>query len=137
MDEGRTVGESGRVLEARHKSGAIFPMELWIGVIENDRDRGFIGIIRRLDERAAINDAGPHKDGVEKISDEMRPRLTNREIEVLHLLADGSRNKDVAEHMTVSLHTVKFHIENLYIKLGVRTRGELIRVASRLGLLTE
>ncbi|MCH7736558.1 MAG: helix-turn-helix transcriptional regulator, partial [Chloroflexi bacterium] len=51
------------------------------------------------------------------------PHLTKRELEVLQILATGGRNKDVAEEMTVSLHTVKFHIENLYDKLEVRTRG--------------
>ena len=68
--------------------------------------------------------------------DQERPTLTNRELEVLHILANGGRNKDIAAEMFVSLRTVKFHIENLYKKLDVRTRAELIRVATRRGLLT-
>ena len=64
------------------------------------------------------------------------PTLTNRELEVLHILANGGRNKDIAAEMFVSLRTVKFHIENLYKKLDVRTRAELIRVAIRRGFLT-
>ena len=64
-------------------------------------------------------------------------RLTSRELEVLQILAGGGRNKDAADQMTISLHTVKFHIENLYSKLNVRTRAELIRVAAQRGLLTE
>ena len=62
--------------------------------------------------------------------------LTNRELEVLKILANGGRNKDIAAEMFVSLRTVKFHIENLYKKLDVRTRAELIRVATQLGFLT-
>ena len=62
--------------------------------------------------------------------------LTNRELEALKILADGGRNKDVAAAMLVSLRTVKFHIENMYRKLDVRTRAELIRVATQRGLLT-
>ena len=67
---------------------------------------------------------------------EAPPTLTNRESEVLNILANGGRNKDIAAEMIVSLRTVKFHIENLYKKLGVRTRAELIRVATQRGLLT-
>ena len=64
------------------------------------------------------------------------PTVTNRELEVLQFLAKGGRNKDIAVEMSVSLHTIKFHIENLYKKLDVRTRAELIRVATQLGILT-
>ena len=68
--------------------------------------------------------------------DEEPPRLTKRELEVLQNLAGGDRNKDIAAKMFVSLSTVKFHIENLYTKLDVRTRAELVRVATQRGLLT-
>ena len=72
---------------------------------------------------------------IERPLDEEPPRLTNRELEVLQILAGGGRNKDIAAQMFVSLHTVKFHIENLYHKLDVRTRAELVRVATQRGLL--
>jgi DNA-binding NarL/FixJ family response regulator len=68
--------------------------------------------------------------------DDEPPHLTNRELEVLQILANGGRNKDIAAEMSVSLSTVKFHFENLYKKLDVRTRAELVRVATQLGLLT-
>ncbi len=64
------------------------------------------------------------------------PALTHRELEVLKILANGGRNKDIAAEMTVSLGTVKFHIENIYRKLDVRTRAELISVAAQQGLLS-
>ena len=64
-----------------------------------------------------------------------RPRLTNKEKEVVNILAHGGRNKDAAEKMVVSLSTVKFHVKNLYTKLEVKTRGELIRVASNYGFI--
>ena len=69
------------------------------------------------------------------LSDEERPRLTKRELEVLKILALGGRNKDIAATMFVSLPTVKFHINNLYHKLDVRTRAELVHVATQRGLL--
>lgn len=93
--------------------------------------------IRRLDQAPEKESAEYPKARTGKPSVDAPPRLTNREIEVLHYLADGGRNKDIAAEMTVSRSTVKFHIINLYEKLDVRTRGELIRVATRLGFLTE
>lgn len=134
--EARIVGGSGRVLEGRHKDGATIPMELWLGVVESEGGRGFIGIIRRLDQRAPTWASELRQTRNGRSSNATLPRLTNREIEALHILANGGRNKDIAAEMTVSLRTVKFHIENLYEKLDVRTRAELIRVATQRGLLT-
>jgi len=134
--EARIVGGSGRVLEGRHKDDATIPMELWLGVVESEGGRGFIGIIRRLDQRAPTWASELHQARNGRSSNATLPRLTNREIEALHILANGGRNKDIAAEMTVSLRTVKFHIENLYEKLDVRTRAGLIRVATQRGLLT-
>ena len=72
---------------------------------------------------------------LERSADEKLPNLTNREQEILRILANGGRNKDIAAEMFVSIRTVKFHIENLYKKLAVRTRAELIRVATLRGFL--
>ena len=94
-----------------------------------------VGTIRGLDQTEEAGELAL-EDQVDQSSVSAPPRLTNRENEVLHILADGGRNKDIAAEMIVSLHTVKFHIENLYEKLQVRTRGELIRVATRFGLLS-
>jgi DNA-binding NarL/FixJ family response regulator len=135
--EAHIIGGTGRVLEAQHKDGAHFSMELWVGAVDSEEGGGFIGIIRRFDQQSVLEEIHTTNVPIGQPPEGDRPRLTKREIEVLHILAGGGRNKDIAAEMTVSLHTVKFHIENLYNKLGVRTRGELIRVATRFGLLTE
>ena len=62
--------------------------------------------------------------------------LTERELEVLQLLADGKRDKEVADELIVSVRTVRFHVENLYQKLGVRNRTEAVRVATERDILT-
>jgi DNA-binding NarL/FixJ family response regulator len=56
----------------------------------------------------------------------LRPLLTAREVEVLAGLADGSGNKEIARRLEISLHTVKFHIEAIFRKLGVRSRAEAV-----------
>ncbi len=61
---------------------------------------------------------------------EFRALLTPREIEVLSAVAEGLTNKSIARRLDISLHTVKFHIESLFRKLGVRTRTEAVAKAS-------
>jgi DNA-binding CsgD family transcriptional regulator len=56
--------------------------------------------------------------------------LTPREIEVLAALAEGMTNKAIARRLNISLHTVKFHVESLFRKLGARTRTEAVAKAS-------
>jgi DNA-binding CsgD family transcriptional regulator len=56
--------------------------------------------------------------------------LTPRELEVLAALAEGMTNKAIARRLDISLHTVKFHVESLFRKLGARTRTEAVAKAS-------
>jgi DNA-binding CsgD family transcriptional regulator len=55
--------------------------------------------------------------------------LTPREFEVLAALAEGLTNKAIARRLEISLHTVKFHVESLFRKLGARTRTEAVAKA--------
>lgn len=61
--------------------------------------------------------------------------LTDREIEVLQLLAQGMANKQIALHLGISEHTVKFHISGIYTKLGVTNRTAAVRMGVRRGLI--
>jgi len=61
--------------------------------------------------------------------------LTRRETEVLHLLAEGLSNKEIAARLDISLFTVKNHIHNVLEKLKVRYRRQAIRCALDNGLL--
>lgn len=56
--------------------------------------------------------------------------LTPRELEVLAALAEGMTNKGIARRLDISLHTVKFHVESLFRKLGARTRTEAVAKAA-------
>jgi LuxR family transcriptional regulator, maltose regulon positive regulatory protein len=61
--------------------------------------------------------------------------LTSQEQRVLHLLADGASNQQIAEHLVVSLVTVKKHMTNLLGKLGAANRTQAIARAREYGLL--
>ncbi len=61
--------------------------------------------------------------------------LSEREREVLHLMAAGSTNPEIARALHLSPHTIKEHTSSLYRKLEVRNRTEAVQRAQRLGLL--
>ncbi len=63
------------------------------------------------------------------------PLLTPREVEVLHMLAEGLGNKTVARRLGISEHTVKFHVGSIFSKLGVSSRTEAVTVGVRQGLV--
>lgn len=61
--------------------------------------------------------------------------LTEREQEVLRLLAEGFSNDEIADQLVISKHTVARHRENLMRKLNLHSRGELVKYAIRRGLI--
>lgn len=62
-------------------------------------------------------------------------KLTTRELEVLQYLAQGYTNKQIALQIKISIHTVKFHVNSIYLKLGVNNRTEAARQGLRNGLI--
>jgi DNA-binding NarL/FixJ family response regulator len=68
-------------------------------------------------------------------SDQPAPLLSEREREVLDLIAAGSTNREIAQRLYLSPHTVKEHTSALYRKLGARNRAEAVQRAQRIGLL--
>jgi DNA-binding NarL/FixJ family response regulator len=60
-------------------------------------------------------------------------QLTERESEVLQLLALGLANKQIAQQLSISEHTVKFHVSSIYAKLGATSRTEAVRLGVQRG----
>ena len=63
-------------------------------------------------------------------------QLTQREEEVLALIASGYSNRQIAEHLTLALSTVKWYVRQIYAKLGAENRQHAIEIATELGLVT-
>jgi LuxR family maltose regulon positive regulatory protein len=61
--------------------------------------------------------------------------LTEREREMLLLLANGTSNKDMANRLFVSENTVKYHLKNIYAKLSVASRVQAITAARQIGII--
>jgi DNA-binding CsgD family transcriptional regulator/GAF domain-containing protein len=64
------------------------------------------------------------------------PGLSERERQVLEQLAQGGRDREIAEQLYISERTVKFHVKNILAKLGVRTRVQAVYLAMQRGWLT-
>ncbi|MGO1385332.1 MAG: response regulator [Arachnia sp.] len=63
------------------------------------------------------------------------PRMTERELEVLHQLAKGASNKEAAKYLFVSEATVKSHLVHIFTKLGVKSRARALHAARESGIL--
>jgi DNA-binding NarL/FixJ family response regulator len=61
--------------------------------------------------------------------------LTPREVEVLSLVRDGCRNKEIADRLSIAESTVNFHVKNVVAKLGANDRTHAVTIALRRGLL--
>ncbi|MFE2867656.1 MULTISPECIES: response regulator transcription factor [unclassified Embleya] len=61
-------------------------------------------------------------------------RLTDREVEVLTLIANGLKNAEIAGTLCIGEATVKTHINNAFAKINVRNRADAVRYAYRMGL---
>lgn len=86
------------------------------------------GQFGREEQEAADDEEQKLSDRIEKIAE--LHRLTVREKEVLELVYDGYTNPDIAEALFISINTVKKHIRNIYEKLGVNSRMEVVHLVN-------
>ncbi|QDC01709.1 helix-turn-helix transcriptional regulator [Mesorhizobium sp. 8] len=80
----------------------------------------------------SLGEAAPDADESEA---RLPVHLSPRETEVLALLAEGAPNKAIARRLGISVHTVKFHIAAILVKLGAANRTDAIATAMRQGLV--
>lgn len=69
------------------------------------------------------------------LADDLPERLSERELEVLELIAEGLSNKLIAHRLNISEHTVKTHVASIFSKLGSSSRTEAVSQAIRRGLV--
>jgi two-component system nitrate/nitrite response regulator NarL len=82
---------------------------------------------RLLESAAETREPAPRPAG--------EPALPPRELEVLALMAEGLSNKLIADRLSISDHTAKFHVNAILSKLGAETRTEAVVLAARRGIL--
>jgi NarL family two-component system response regulator LiaR len=86
-------------------------------------------IIEKLLKQAMVKPVGAAEQKIKDL-------LSDREMEMLKLLATGMSNKEIAEKLCLSLRTVKAHMSNIFTKMNVASRSEALVEALRTGLLT-
>jgi len=113
-------------------------------LLKDSAENDLIEAIRAVSEGKAFFSPEISRILVEDYVREMKSRgaedsyelLTSREREILHLLAEGKSNKDIATALNLSLYTVETHRRNLQDKLNLHSLAELILYAVRKGLIT-
>ena len=110
-----------------------------------DAGRELLPLLRRLRQKeklrtpiagilSAMETAGDSTDTV-AVTEKAGESFHHREVQILRLIADGLRNREVGERLFLSEETVKWYLKRLYCKLYVRTRTEAVASARRQGLL--
>ena len=139
------VTEGGDVLLADAPDGAPREADLPALALGGGAGEGFAGELpagasaRQLDAALRAVAAGlvvraPEAAGFGPAEDAAAP-LTRRELEILALLGDGLSNKAIARQLGISAHTVKFHLEAVFDKLGVASRAEAVAKGLRGGII--
>lgn len=87
-------------------------------------------ILQRLTEPPAVTDS---KAGEEQAMESRAAlyQLSQREVQVLALLASGLTNREIADRLCISLRTVKWHTSNIFEKLGAKNRTEAVHIGQR------
>jgi DNA-binding NarL/FixJ family response regulator len=84
----------------------------------------------------AVRMVGLGMDIFTPVDDVGQPPLSKREREVVGLIASGATNREIADRLYLSPHTVKEYTSAVYRKLGVRNRAEAVKRAQRIGLIS-
>jgi LuxR family maltose regulon positive regulatory protein len=83
----------------------------------------------------ALLDAFQIETGADALVGTTSGLLTEREVDVLRVLAEGASNKEIAARLIVAPSTIKQHLKNIYGKLGVHNRTQAVERGRELGLL--
>jgi DNA-binding CsgD family transcriptional regulator len=124
-----TVDEASKMLEGLARKGHL----------ETQTEGGIVAYalagLRRQELPGVDTALQRDQPGVNGASHRLEDPLSERELEVLAILASGKTNSEAAGDLFVSVGTVKSHTGNIYRKLGAKNRAEAVTVARNLGLI--
>jgi ATP/maltotriose-dependent transcriptional regulator MalT len=92
--------------------------------------------LRAILAACVISDRGL-VSSTKRFEEDRNRQLTEREMEILRLMAEGKRYRDIAEKTFVSFETIKSHTKHIFEKLDVNSKGQAIRRAQDLHLLDD
>lgn len=122
-------------LAEAHKRGvlAVFPHDVSANELHGAVQSAGAGLVTLTREHYAALGVGARV--LRATSTQGIESLTPRETEILTMLADGLANKEIALRLSISSHTVKSHVQSLFVKLGADTRAEAVALGVRRGLI--
>ncbi len=145
--QGRSLGDIALLLLSEDRQAArqlaMLPLRAW-GVLALEASaEELVAAVRALYEGLVVAAPGllplPEPSlflgGEERAGERPAGTLTERESQVLQLLAQGLANKQIAAALGISEHTVKFHVSSLYAKLGATNRAEAVRLGVQSGFV--
>jgi DNA-binding NarL/FixJ family response regulator len=132
------IGNTSAILPALPRFGRV----AWGVLAQEASQEELLAAVHALDQGLIVGDPsmmlsliGPSLQADARAIDGAVESLTERELEVLQLLAQGMANKQIAAQLGISTHTVKFHISSIYGKLGATNRTEAVRIGLQSGLI--
>ncbi len=91
------------------------------------REAGYVErLLKAFEQGEAPVASAPSPDGQRKVPQPLIEPLSDRELEVLQLMATGASNQDIAEALVIAVNTVKRHARNIFDKLGVENRTQAL-----------
>ncbi len=114
-------------IEACRAMKEVSPSAKIVMLTISDEEEDLFEAIKLLTEFAAL----AKHDGEERTQQVPAPKLTDREMEVLRLVARGMNNRDIAKELFISENTVKNHVRNILEKLQIHSRMEAVMIAVR------
>lgn len=108
-----------------------FSIDVYMGIMAIGFTALGIWIARQMrnNENHSLGTVMPDLESIEALG------LSERELDVLKLIAKGCSNQEIADQLYISIHTVKTHSSNLYSKLDVKRRTQAVTRAKELGLV--
>jgi LuxR family transcriptional regulator, maltose regulon positive regulatory protein len=133
LNEVLTMAEPGGFIRSFVDEGPLMAQLL----LKNFSNRNNPDYVHRI--LAAFSNPQSEKTAVSPIKNsesEWIESLSERELEVLRLIAEGLANQEIANRLYLSLHTIKVHARNIFNKLGVKNRTQAVARGKALGILT-
>ncbi len=136
LSEAIRLGEPEGYIRSFVDEGA--PMEALLSQLrQRDHEHGPTPYLDKL-LAAFPQERKPHRAAGKPAKADRTPKLlSQRELEVLQLLAQGRSNQQIAQELVIAIDTVKRHISHIFSKLGVTNRVQAVKQARELGLLDE